>query len=212
MPRVFIEGQEQLLSASSAEGTLGELLTELMASLENSHKLICGIDIDGVSLTEDTLYDAAQRRMAEIGMVVVTTMSYRELYRYGLERAVRLIDEVIREVQQSAEDFRSKPPEEANRSYAACLEDLQLLMDTVAQTVKLQRTFENHGQPAKREVVGSLLHKLADVTGEILLAYRRSDLMVVADVLTYELVPLLNGVHRALQTLQAEMGDRQAQG
>jgi len=201
MPRIFIDGQEYAISDALGEATVGGLLTELVASLASSHKMICEVSLDGISLTEDSLRHAAQRDTASVQTVALKTMTYVELARFGLERAVLLVPEVMRQVEISAEHFRFKPQEEANRTYATCLDDLQLLVEVMDQLLKLQHGLVSNRYHAEQDALGNSLHNLAAVTGELLMAYRKDDVMVVADVLTYELLPLLEDIHQALQTL-----------
>ena len=80
--------------------------------------------------------------------------------------------------------------------YATCLEDLQLLVDMIDQ--RLREGIEDGGRQPQADALGSALHRLAAVTGELLLAHRRDDVMVLADLLSYELVPLLQHVRRVL--------------
>jgi hypothetical protein len=83
--------------------------------------------------------------------------------------------------------------------YATCLEDLQLLVDMIDQ--RLREGIEDGGRQPQADALGSALHRLAAVTGELLLAHRRDDVMVLADLLSYELVPLLQHVRRVLHEL-----------
>jgi hypothetical protein len=85
--------------------------------------------------------------------------------------------------------------------YATCLEDLQLLVDMIDQMLRLREGIEDGGRQPQADALGSALHRLAAVTGELLLAHRRDDVMVLADLLSYELVPLLQHVRRVLYEL-----------
>jgi len=131
MPRIFVDGQEHTTLETHLQGTMGELLAELVEALDRTHKMISEVSVDGIPLTEDSLHFVAQRQAATVGTVALKTMTYGELAHFGLERAARLVQSVIEEAQQSAQSFRLKPQEEANRMYATCLEDLQLLVDMV---------------------------------------------------------------------------------
>lgn len=194
MPKVFIDGQEHMAAGSRASGTVGELLAELTTELSGSRRMIREVSLDGVSLTEASLPVASQRQAAAIGAIVLKTMTYQELARFGLDRADLLLPEVIREAERCAESFRFRPQEEANRSYATCLEDLQLFVDMVEQVLKLT-------DPSPRSAPPSL-QQLATVTGQLLSAHRRDDVMVLADLLSYELVPLLQDMQGVLRELR----------
>jgi hypothetical protein len=67
------------------------------------------------------------------------------------------------------------------------------------QFVKLEEGFEDHENHPHTESLRILLDQLATITGELLSAHRRRDAMVLADVLTYELVPLLHNMRKVLQ-------------
>ncbi len=201
MPRIFVDGQERTTLETHPQGTMGELLAELVEALDGTHKMISEASVDGIPLTEDSLHSVAQREAATAGTIALKTMTYGELAQFGLERAARLVQSVIEEAQQSAQSFRLKPQEEANRTNATCLEDLQLLVDMVDQMLRLREGVEDGGSQSEKDVLGSALHKLAAVTGELLLAHRRDDVIVLADILSYELVPLLQDVRRVLREL-----------
>jgi hypothetical protein len=201
MPRIFVDGQERTVLETHAPGTMGELLAELVEFLDGTHKMISEVSVDGIPLTEDSLRSVAQREATTVGIVTLKTMTYVELAHFGLERAARLVQAVIEEVQHSAQSFRFQPQEEANRMYATCLEDLQLLVDMMDHMLRLRERIEDGGRQPETNVLGSALHKLAAVTGELLLAHRRDDVIVLADLLSYELVPLLQHVQRVLREL-----------
>lgn len=205
MPRIFVDGQEHMGANRFGEITIGELLSDLTTSLAGSQKMVCAVDIDGVPLTEGSLPHVAQRQTADVETVALRTMTYGELTRFGLRRAVLLGEEVIRQAALSAEYFRTAPREEANRLYAACLDDLHLLVDVVDQTLKLRDGSPQTADQSAQHGLPRFLHQLAAVTGELLLAYRRDDVMVVADLLTYELVPLLKGIHQGLEASLARI-------
>jgi hypothetical protein len=201
MPRIVVDGQERMPLGIRPQGTMGELLAELVEGLDGTHKLISEVSVDGIPLTEDSLPAVAQREAATVGIVALKTMTYGELAHFGLERAARLVQSVIEEAQQAARSFRLKPQDEANRIYATCLEDLQLSVDMVDQMLRLREGIEGGGSQPEKDALASVLHKLAAVTGELLLAHRRDDVIVLADLLSYELVPLLQHVRRVLRAL-----------
>ncbi len=194
MPKVFIDGKEHMAAGSRASGTVGELLAELGTELAGSRRMIQEVGLDGVSLTEASLPEASQRQAATVGTIILKTMTYQELARFGLDRADLLLPEVIRDAAQCAESFRFRPPEEANRSYATCLEDLQLFVDMVEQALKLTDPHSRAAPPS--------LQQLAAVTGQLLSAHRRDDVMMLADLLSYELVPLLQDMQGVLRELR----------
>jgi hypothetical protein len=205
MPRIFVDGQEYTISNLFGETTVGDLLTDLMTSLASSQKMISEVNIDGFPLTEDSLRHTTQQQTVSVETIALKTMTYGQLGRFGLQHAVLLGQEVTRQVETSAEHFRAAPRQEANRVYGNCLDDLQLLVDVVDQTLKLQDGLPRHGCYPGREILEGYLHKLATITGELLIAYRRDDVMVVADLLTYELVPLLKDLHRGLEVALTQM-------
>jgi hypothetical protein len=158
MPRIFVDGQERRTLETYPQGTMGELLAELVEALDGTHKMISEASVDGIPLTEDSLHSVAQRQAATVGTVALKTMTHGELAHFGLERAARLVKSVIEEAQQSAQSFRLKPQDEANRIYATCLEDLQLLVDMVDQMLRLREGVEDGGSQPEKDALGSALH------------------------------------------------------
>jgi hypothetical protein len=199
MTKFFIDGQERKAPDTRGEQTIGEFLAESVTTLASSQKMICELAIDGVTITEDSLQSIVQRDIATVGIMALRTMTFQELARFGLERTELMLQQVVLEAERSAESFRSTSPEEANRTYVVCLEDLQLSVDMVEQLLKLQEGAEDHGGQSSRDSLRTYLDKLAMVTGELLLAHRRNDVMVLADVLTYELIPLLQTMREVLR-------------
>lgn len=199
MPQIFIDGQEYKAVASDMHSTLGELLTVLVTTLGSSQKMISDLILNGVSITEDSLPEIVDLESSTTHSLILKTMTYQALARLGNERTVLLLQEVILEATQSAELFRSVTQEQANRSYAICLEDLQLVVEMTEQLLKLEEGLENHENHPYKESLRILLDQLATITGELLSAHRRQDAMVLADVLTYELIPLLHTMRKALQ-------------
>jgi hypothetical protein len=200
MPRIFVDEQEYTISNQSGATTVGELLTDLMTSLADSQKIIGEVNVDGIPLTEDSLQLTTQRQTAGIKTIMLKTIPYEALARFGLQRAVFLAREVIRQAELSVEHFRVAPRREADRIYAACLDDLQLLVDVVDQLLKLPNGRLWDGYHPEYDALRSYLYKLGAVTGELVLAYRKDDVMILTDLLLYELVPLLKDIHQWLET------------
>ncbi|MBI3327948.1 MAG: flagellar protein FliS [Nitrospinae bacterium] len=117
MPKIFIDGKEHTASASPAPATVGELLAEIVMVLADSQKVIQEVSIDGIALTEASLLEISQCETAAVGTVALTTMTYEELARFGLEQAdlslPEMIREVIRRAEESVESFRFHPQEYA---------------------------------------------------------------------------------------------------
>jgi hypothetical protein len=199
MPQIFIDGQEYKSVVNDVHSTLGELLAVLVTTLSSSQKMVSELILNGVSITEDSLPDIVHRESSTAHSLILKTMTYKELARLGNERTVLLLQQVILEATQSAELFRSVTQEQANRNYASCLEDLQLAVEMTEQFVKLEEGLEDHENHPHTESLRILLDQLATITGELLSAHRRRDAMVLADVLTYELVPLLHNMRKVLQ-------------
>jgi hypothetical protein len=199
MPQIFIDGQEYKVVNNDAHGTLGELLAVLVMTLGGSRKMIPELILDGISITKDSLLEIVHRESAAARSLMLKTMTYKELARLGSDRTVLLLQHVILEATQSAELFRSVGQEQANRSYATCLEDLQLSVEMTEQLLKLEEEPGSHENHQYKESLRILLDQLAAITGELLSAHRRRDAVVLTDILTYELVPLLHNIRKALQ-------------
>lgn len=235
MPRIFIDGEERRASGSQAPTTVGELLAELNHALAGSQRMIREVSLDGVGLTAESLLETAPRQTTAVEAVELRTMTYRELARFGLERADLLLQHVIREAEESAGSFRLQSQPEAHRTYAICLEDLQLFVEMVEQALKLtdRPSLPREGggaasypSPARGEGQGggevrkgdrdrqesdrleSQLARLAAITGQLLMAYRRDDVMVLADLLAFELVPHLQVMQEALSILRERVEAR----
>lgn len=164
---------------------LGELIAHLETEFSRDGRVICEICVNGVPLDESDEARFSDHELSGIHDLKVRTNTPDELIKGALESSEAFIPKIIASCLETAEAFRGVNLAAAHKKFKETVEGCQWLIDTLTH---VRGAASNIGKPvqtaerwyeAERETKRNV--------GEVTEAFAKSDYVLVADLLEYEL-------------------------
>jgi len=190
------------------EGTpvsnLEEILRRVMSEHMQPGKVITAVKLNGTGYSEKNPHDAADVPMKDIETLEIDTMSAEEMARHFFRNGGKYLDLLIRGAEKISELFRIADETEANEHYSEYLENLRLFLQMVAESRgALHLNFSSI--PFQKATVEDGVQKLSGVMDQMLKIQENEDWVMLADLLEYELIPLLKEWNEILAVLQDKL-------
>ena len=170
---------------------LEEILINLSGSLIPSNHLINSVVVNGNEFSEIFPGQAKEISKMNINDLEIMTVSLDEFAKAAIKDSVCFIEQIILSISKTAELFRMFDESEANEKMALIIDPLRTLIEFINSTrTDLKWDFENeyiNGRPIIQE-----WEKLHSVIDELKSTQEEGDWILYADLLEYELIPILN--------------------
>ncbi|RZB34892.1 MAG: hypothetical protein SRB1_00660 [Desulfobacteraceae bacterium Eth-SRB1] len=178
--KILIDGTETTLSGSF--GNLEEVLQEILKNQISEEKIVWTVRLNGENYSEKSPHDARKIRIDDIYTLEIGTTDKTGIGRSFLENSGMIFDNLCKSAEKISGLFRMSDEKEANRHFVKFLESYRDL-------ILMFRQGEDILELDSQEKLASL-EKIAD---EIIAAQEKEDWIMLADLLEYELAPLLKG-------------------
>lgn len=180
---------------------LEEVLMKVMSEHAHMGKVITAVKLNGASYSEKNPHDAAHVPLKDISTLEIDTMSANEMARHFFTNGGKYLDLLIKGAEKISELFRIADETEANEHYVEYLENLRLFLQMIAQCTDVLH-IDLSTIPFQKATVKDEIQKLSSVIDQILKVQEDEDWVMLADLLEYELVPLLKGWNEILGLLK----------
>jgi len=185
------------------DNNLEEILTRVMSEHVQLGKVITGVRLNGTGYSEKNPHDAVNIPLKDIRTLEIDTMSAEEMARHFFENGEQYLDILIKGGEKISELFRIADETEANEHYAEYLENLRLFLQMIAES-KEAFHLNFSAIPFQNATVGDEVRKLSNVMDQMLKVQENEDWVMLADLLEYELIPLLKGWDQILALLREQ--------
>lgn len=203
------EGQDMEISLDrkrlglerAQSNNLEEILMKVMSEHVQPGKIITAVKLNGTGYSEKNPHDAASVPMKDIRTLEIDTMSAEEMARHFFTKGGKYLDLLIKGAEKISELFRVADETEANDHYVEYLENLQLFLQMIAQCTEVLH-LDLSAIPFQKATVKDEVQKLSGVIDQMRKVQENEDWVMLADLLEYELIPLLkewNGILALLQ-------------
>jgi len=175
----------------------GDLIAFLDNQLAATLDVVTDVRLDGVD--EPAFRDPGRcaQPVSDFSLVEVETGEPQTLARRCLGEAATAVDELRRETRATADRFRLADVSEAQKGLQHVSESLVTVLRIVAAAgLALRRQLDSADGDGRS--LGALSKELETVVGVLLEAQENEDWVQVADILEYDLNPILGGWHSAL--------------
>ncbi|MGD9124370.1 MAG: hypothetical protein PVG60_04710, partial [Desulfarculaceae bacterium] len=162
----------------------GDYLTDLLRSLSDKaiapDRVLREVKINGVPYTEAEMGPASELTRDRIQHLDVETVATNEVAMHFLANANDYLTAIAASTEKVAELFRVNDEQEANESYLATLESLQLFLQVLQNT---RQALKLDLKQAQVEGVSAeeRLNRLSDLIQEMLSAQEQQDWILLAD-------------------------------
>ncbi len=206
-----MEGKDMEISLDQKnvelEGAQGNNLEEILKTIMSEHvepgKVITGVKLNGTGYSEENPHDAAHVPMKDIKTLEIDTMSAEEMASHFFNNGVKYLDLLIKGAEKISELFRIANETEANEHYAEYLENLRLFVQMVAESKEILH-LDFSAISFQNATVEDQVQKLSGILNQMLQVQEDEDWVMLADLLKYELIPLLKEWNEILALLEEQ--------
>jgi hypothetical protein len=185
---------------------LEEVLEQIMAEHIQPGRYITGVKYNGADYSENQTHDAAKIPVKEIETLEIESQSSEEVARHFLKSGGKQLDFLVSGAQKIAELFRVSDENEANEWYAEYLENLRLFLQMISECQEVLGL--NFTETSNQGfTVEDRIHQLSSLIDQMLKVQEEEDWVVLADLLEFELIPLLKGWKEILVFLHGQGRD-----
>jgi hypothetical protein len=181
--------------------SLEDIIAEIHARFIPSGQQLFQVRVNGEFFSERYPRESRYINIKEIAELDVRTVSDAEMARYILQDSARQGGTLLQAIEQSAFLFRVGSEEEANHYFAQVLEALRWLLQTggnACQVLQVDLTGISSGQAVP---IPRYFQDLQDLLDEMLEISEAGDYVMLADLLEYELLPMVREWQRILQEI-----------
>jgi hypothetical protein len=188
---------EAVINIDQSNSTMENVFTEINSILARKQQVIDHIEVDGVELYDDfgTFFE---EHWSEIKEVVVVTQGIFELVQSSLNTAREYLERALPLMENIVNDLYCGPNEQVWKEFLQMLDGFQWLMET-------SKLFADHYTTVPYFQQFSLV--LQPKIGELAEAMENSDCTLMADLLSYEILPELKRLDGAIAKLLGGDGD-----
>jgi len=169
-------------------GSFRELINSLSGDLIKD-KFITRLILDGEEYTQEELETRSFKGRDE-ELLEIETTTPEDMKKRGFDLLEEYMTQIVPQMEKASELLRVADEFEANQFYATCLEDLKLLIQLIEdiESVLHMDFAEVHfrGTPIRERV-----ERLSSLIKEMLSSQKDNDWIMLADLIEYELIPLL---------------------
>lgn len=170
---------------------LEEVLMDLSDHTIPPDHLVGSVTVNGNAFSEIFPGQAKEISLMHINDLEITTVPLDQFAKAAIKDSVKFIADIIVSVSEAAELFRMFDETEANEKMSLIIDPLRALVSFISSTRNdLKWDFDNEyvdGQPISEQ-----WDKMNSVIDELKSTQEEGDWVLYADLLEYELIPVLN--------------------
>jgi hypothetical protein len=180
---------------------LEEVLLELNEKFIPDGQQLFQVEVNGEFFTERYPRESRYVPLGEVARLDLKTVSDTDMARAILNDAASQALTLVQALEKSAALFRLAAEDEANHYFAQVLEALRWLLQTgegACQVLKVDL-----GQVTSPQIgdVSDFLKRFQDLLDEMLQVYEEEDYILLADLMEYELLPMVQEWQKILSLL-----------
>lgn len=170
---------------------LEEVLVELNEKFIPDGQQLFQVEVNGQFFTERYPRESRYVTLGEVSRLDLKTVSDAELARSILTDAAQQAETLVQALEKSAALFRLAAEDEANHYFAQVLEALRWLLQTGEGACQVLEV--DLGQVTAPQIgdVSDFLKHFQDLLEEMLQVYEEEDYILLADLMEYELLPMV---------------------
>jgi len=180
---------------------LEEVILKLMADKIQGNNVITAVRLNGEFYSEKIPHDASKVPIRDIQTLEIETMSTEEVAWHFLIQSGKQLDRLMENAKQVSELFRVADETEANEQYAIFLESLRLFIQMLNE-VQAILNLDLAAIPYQNGTIETKVHTLLGLADQMHKVQEEEDWVMLADLLEYELAPLLEEWKSILSLLQ----------
>lgn len=189
MLKVNINHKEVNIENRSLFTNCGDLMRDISKKFLNDD-VITKLKLNGKELTKEELqnYPVTDDKPS---LLEIEAESLKEIKKRGFLLLEEYSDKIIPQIERTSELLRVEDECEANEFYARCLEDLGLLIKLIEDVGNVSRL--DFGKVTFLDApIQERIDRFSFIIKEMVSSQENDDWIMLADLLEYELIPLLD--------------------
>jgi hypothetical protein len=177
---------------------LEEVIVELHENFIPAGQQLYQVHVNGEFFSERYPRESRYVNLGEVATISLKTISDQDMARVILNQSVQQAEVLCQALEQGAALFRLAAEDEANYYFAQVLDSLRWLLqvgDIASQVLN-----NNGGQPSLPSI-SHFLRNLGRLLDEMLQISEEEDYIMLADLMEYELLPMVQEWQRILSQL-----------
>ncbi|HHL39630.1 MAG TPA: hypothetical protein ENJ37_03920 [Deltaproteobacteria bacterium] len=195
MTIVYLDDDRLDIEEKDGPSTVGELIDALAREVAPHKMVVTGVVADGERRDDWTAERFRSAAMADFGEIRILTDSVESIALHGVATCIEYLEVITGLIGEVVERLRSGEEEEALTGLSKVFVDINELVRTIEALDKV-RTYDIRpfqGEPS------SLYGSLEALLQELRSAQQSGDMVLMADLLEYEISPLLDKLEEALR-------------
>jgi len=185
--------------------TLSDLLREVSGKRFEPHELIVDIEIDGKPVEEGSWESLKEAPVSGMSSVSISTIKSLEEKTVQLLREMNIyLERLMEGMEEVADAFRMGASEKANSMLYDALEGLSAFTEII-QTAKSLAKTDLSDLSLNNETMSSQEERLLAVLKSVKSGQEDSDWVSVADLMEYELAPLIEKWREFIPMIESEL-------
>ncbi|RJR45779.1 MAG: hypothetical protein C4567_03115 [Deltaproteobacteria bacterium] len=180
---------------------LEEALVELNDKFIPEGQQLFQVEVNGQFFTERYPRESRYVTLGEVSTLDLKTVSDEELARSILADAAGQVETLAQALEKSAALFRLAAEDEANHYFAQVLEALRWLLQTGEGACQVLEVDLQEVTSPQVGDVSDFLKRFQDLLEEMLQVYEEEDYILLADLMEYELLPMVTQWQKILSLL-----------
>ncbi len=172
-------------------GNLEQILLKIMGEEVPPGNVIASVKVNRASYSEKKPHEALSVHVRDISLLEITTIRKEEVVWPFLEAGIGQLDLIIKSAVRVSRLFRIADEAEANDHYADLLHSLRLFMRMVKEAG--ESLFIDFATILFKDTsVNDRVEKFGHIIGHMLSIQEKEDWVMLADIIDYELIALLD--------------------
>ncbi len=190
----------------SLAANLGEVFDKIYQEIEPRGDVIISLKLDGQEIAEEEERNLRLESPERFASIIVETISSSALIERGIKDSVTILPHLREIIQAAADNLRWGKEAEGLKLYGSALELLSWFCE-------LLRAIELTNPTAYQQLIvegyplSQIETNLKSRLGDMLEAQQKNDWILVADILEYELLELIDRWKKPLEVLREELSE-----
>ncbi len=184
--------------------TLGPVYQQLVDSLAQSGKVVTSVEVNGEHLSSGRIWNFASSAISEIQDLDLLTREVVEMVHETMEYSDRHLELLCHETEKTATMFRLGEELEAQERLGTCISGLQWFLKALSALRGMMK-LDFNSLPLKDTTVEAGLEEFVPIVEDLLAAQSDGDVVLLADILEYEMIPRLTVWRSALPELEENL-------
>lgn len=199
--------QETIVLNTDGLTNFAELFQRLMDQHVGQGNVIISVKLNQENLDEEKMKDLASIPLSRIDQLELQTTNVLHLVLDGTEKINQLIEQLVPAMEETADKFRTQPEEEANLFFRECLDGLMEIVEFVENFEKATG-IDFSQETIQGARVSDRQTRLLEVSNQLHDAQQQKDWVMLADLLEYELTPIMQEWLEIFPVLVERVRDR----